>query len=159
MKTNKYLRELGYEWYDMPGSYIDENTAKKLGNDNKTSGCLASDCRNEEDEEGFCDYEFFNLDNTLSLYIYSKMCYFRDNIANICTPGCLSSFNTSTLDKKEKEKISKEGHKKWLEIINKICEAFKLKITGERKGYEGIDGETIREGMQLFIEYYDCLWY
>lgn len=24
MKTNKYLRELGYEWYDMPWSYIDE---------------------------------------------------------------------------------------------------------------------------------------
>ena len=120
MKTNKYLRELGYEWYDMPGSYIDENTAKKLGNDNKTSGCLASDCRNEEDEEGFCDYEFFNLDNTLSLYIYSKMCYFRDNIANICTPGCLSSFNTSTLDKKEKENIQRSS------MLLKDFRSFKL---------------------------------
>ena len=144
MKTNKYLRELGYEWYDMPGSYIDENTAKKLDNDDKTDGCAASDWCNEEDEEGFCGYDFFDLKNTLSLYIYSKMCYFRDYIAD-GTPGSLISFNTEKLPD--------------VEIVNKICEAFKLKITGVREGYEGIDYETIREGMQLFIEYYDDLWY
>lgn len=159
MKTNKYLRELGYEWYDMPGSYIDENTAKKLGDDNKTDGCAASDCRNEEDEEGFCGYEFFDLSDTLSLYIYSKMCFFREHIADICTPGSLSSFHTSKLTKEENKKAREESHKKWLEIVDKICEAFKLKITGVREGYEGIDYETIREGMQLFIEYYDDLWY
>lgn len=155
MKINKYLKELGYEWYDMPGVY-DE----KLQETNPDLyGVAATDCRNEEDEEGFCGYEFFSLDYTLSLFIYSKLCYFREYIANISTPGCLCSHNDHNLSKEEKEKASNEAHQKWLSIVDKMILAFKIKLKGYREGYEGIDREKEREGMQLFIEYYDCLWY
>lgn len=148
MKINKYLKELGLEQEDMPGYYD-----PKLELDRP-----AGDQRNEEDEEGFCEYEFFSLDYTLSLYIYSKLCYFREYIP-IGTPGSLCSFHTNDLSLEEQKKASKIAHDKWLSMIDKMILAFKLKITGVREGYEGVDREAIREGMQLFIEYYDCLWF
>ena len=59
LKLNKYLKELG----------IDENNwlFNKI------------DDRYKPDEEGFVDAEHFSLDYSLSLYIYSQLCYFRDN--------------------------------------------------------------------------------
>lgn len=154
MKINKYLKELGYEWYDMPGIY-DE----KLNDNDKLCGVAASDCRNEEDEEGFCGYEFFSLDHTLSLYIYSKLCFFREYIADMATPGCLCSYNDYTLPEKQREKAKEAAHQKWLSIVDKMILAFKIKLKGPREGFEGVDREACREGMQLFIEYYDALWY
>lgn len=154
MKINKYLKELGLDWYDLPGNY-DE----KLINDEKLCDKPAADCRNQEDEEGFCDYEFFSLDHTLSLIIYSKLCYFREYIADIGTPGCLCPIHDYHLPQEEKEKRSQAAHEKWLSIVDKMIKAFKIQIQGEREGYEGIDREAVREGMQLFIEYYHCLWF
>lgn len=154
MKINKYLKELGLEWYDMPGVY-DE----KLSKSDEFDSAAAADPRNEYDEEGFCGYEFFSLDYTLSLYIYSKLCYFREHIANFGTPGCLTPHNNWNSTEEEREKRSKAAHDKWLSILDKIILAFRIKIEGPREGYEGIDRERVREGMQLFVEYYDCLWY
>lgn len=152
MKINKYLKELGLNWYDLPGNYD-----KKL--EEKKPDVAAADCRNKEDEEGFCSYEFFSLDYTLSLFIYSKLCYFREHIADMAIPGRLASSHSYSLNEEERQKQSAAAHKKWLEIVDKMIEAFKIQIIGERKGYEGIDKEKQREGMQLFIEYYNCLWY
>ena len=60
LQLNKYLRELG----------IDENYwLFKEKNDN----------RYLPDEDGFIDAETFNLDMTLSMIIYSYLCYFRDH--------------------------------------------------------------------------------
>lgn len=157
MKINKYLEELGLKWYDLPGNY-DESLCN-CGNDDLEDS-VAADLRSKEDEEGFCSYEFFSLDYTLSLYIYSKLCYFREHMAPLSTPGCLipSQYNSEP-ETEERKKQSAAAHEKWLEIIDKMILAFKLKITGFREGYEGIDREREREGMQLFIEYYNCLWY
>ena len=58
MKINKYLKELGLEQKDMPGYY----------NPNLKDSSAGSDIRNKEDEEGFCDYEFFSLDYSMALY-------------------------------------------------------------------------------------------
>lgn len=154
MKINKYLKELGLNWYDMPGIY-DE----KLNDIDSLCDKAAADPRNEEDEEGFCGYEFFSLDYTLSLFIYSKLCYFREHIADISTPGCLCSYNNYKFTQEEREKQSVAAHNKWLSIVDKMILAFKLKITGIREGFEGIDRAAIQEGMHLFAEYYDCLWY
>ena len=153
MKINKYLKELGLEWYDMPGVYD-----KKL-NDIGLCDKAAADPRNEENEEGFCGYEFFSLDYTLSLFIYSKLCYFREHIADISTPGCLCTYSYSSFTHEEREYYNKVAHNKWLSIVDKMILAFKLKITGIREGFEGIDRAAIQEGMHLFAEYYDCLWY
>lgn len=149
MKINKYLKELGLTQEDMPG-YYDE----KCKDDEKA----ASDPRNEEDEEGFCDYEFFSLDYTMSLYIYSKLCYFKEHYAHIATPGRLTSHSYSTSEEKRREQ-SAAAHDKWISILDKMIQAFRIQIEGYREGYEGIDREKVREGMQLFIEYYGCLWY
>lgn len=152
MKINKYLKELGLTEYDLPGNYYPDLELEE--------GAAAADIRNKEDEEGFCSYEFFSLDYTLSLYIYSKLCYFREHIADLATPGCLCTYKDSVFEtEEEKNKAYQEAHQLWLSIIDKMVEAFKLKITGVRDGYEGIDNEKIRKGMQCFIDYYDCLWY
>ena len=152
MKINKYLKELGLTEYDLPGNYYPD---LKLEED-----AAAADIRNKEDEEGFCSYEFFSLDYTLSLHIYSKLCYFREHIADLTTPGCLCTYRDNVFEtEEEKNKAHQEAHQLWLSIVDKMIEAFKLKITGVRDGYEGIDNEKIREGMQCFIDYYDCLWY
>ena len=152
MKINKYLKELGLTEYDLPGNYYPDLELEE--------GAAATDIRNKEDEEGFCSYEFFSLDYTLSLYIYSKLCYFREHIAAFATPGCFCTYRDNIFEtEEEKNKAHQEAHQLWLSIVDKMIEAFKLKITGVRDGYEGIDNEKIREGMQCFIDYYDCLWY
>ena len=151
MKINKYLKELGLEWYDLPGNYDEKLEEEK-------PDVPAADCRNKEDEEGFCTFEFFSLDYTLSLFIYSKLCFFREHIADLATPGCLTSYYNCSSEE-ERKKRSAAAHQKWLEILDKMIEAFRIQIQGEREGYEGIDREKQREGMQLFIEYYNYLWY
>lgn len=150
MKFNRYLEKLGLTEDDMPGYYN-----PRCKDDSKA----ASDPRNEEDAEGFCSYEFFSLDYTLSLYIYSKLCYFREHIAEIATPGCLTPIHDWNLSKEERIERSNAAHNKWLSIVDKMIEAFRIQIQGYREGYEGIDREKVREGMQLFIEYYGSLWY
>ena len=95
LKPNKYLRELG----------IDENYW--LFNKNNQD-----DNRYVPDEDGFVDAEHFSLDTTLSLYIYSQLCYFRDYCMNCSTPVGLE-------------------HEQWQEIVNSMIEAFKLMIVEE----------------------------
>ena len=155
MKINKYLKELGLEQEDMPG-YYDEKLLENEGTEDKAG----ADIRNKEDEEGFCEYEFFNLDYSMSLYIYSKLCWFREHVAPLKIPGHLGFYESITgITKKEKAKLHKARQKKWYEILDRMIEAFKLKIVGSQPGYEGIDAVKIREGMQLFIDYYDDLWF
>lgn len=62
LKLNKYLKEIGInEKYWL------------FDKDNQET-----DLRYVPDEEGFVDAEHFNLDTSLSLYIYSQLCYFRE---------------------------------------------------------------------------------
>lgn len=154
MKLNKYLKELGLNEYDLPGYYNEQ-----LENNEETVDVAGADIRNKEDEEGFCEYEFFNLDRTLSLYIYSKLCYFKEHIADIATPGCLCSFDTTGMTQEEREESQKQAHDKWMSILDKMILAFKLQIVGTTDGREGLDYADIREGMHLFVDYYSCLWF
>lgn len=122
LQLNKYLRELG----------IDENYW--LFKDEK-------DIRYKPDEDGFVNAETFNLDATLSMIIYSYLCYFRDNCL-VGSPGSMT-------------------FEKWKEIINKMIEAFRLQIDLD----ENIDipsknkQKKINYGMRLFIKYYNNLWW
>ena len=92
LHLNKYLRELG----------IDENywLFKDI--------TKATDERYIPDEDGFIKAETFNLDATLSMIIYSYLCYFRDH--------CLVGYPGSMT------------FEQWKEIIDKMIEAFKLQI-------------------------------
>ena len=125
LQLNKYLRELG----------IDENywLFKNAKNND--------DNRYLPDEDGFVNAETFNLDATLSMVIYSYLCYFRDNCL-VGHPGSMT-------------------FEKWKEIIDKMIEAFKLQIDLD----SNIDlpsknrQKKINYGMRLFIKYYNHLWW
>ena len=69
LKPNKYLREIG----------IDENFW--LFKDAKSG-----DDRYKPDEDGFVSAEFWNLDSTFAMYIYSHLCYFKEH-CNVGHPG------------------------------------------------------------------------
>lgn len=122
LQLNKYLRELG----------IDENYW--LFKDEE-------DGRYKPDEDGFVNAETFNLDATLSMIIYSYLCYFRDN--------CLVGYPGSMT------------FEKWKEIIDKMIEAFKLQLELDGKIYLPSKNKRkkINYGMRLFIKYYNDLWW
>lgn len=126
LQLNKYLKELG----------IDENYwlfRDKQLNDN----------RYKPDEDGFIPAEFWNLDSTLAMYIYSHLCYFRDN-CNVGHPGNMSE-------------------EKWNKILDDMIIAFKLLIEKDETGYHSIESKNrqkkIRYGLRLFIKYLYDLWY
>lgn len=132
VKYNKYLKELGIKETDFP--FKDEN----------------DDPRYEEDEEGFRDCEFFSLDYSLSLYIYSHLCYFKE----YCLYGHPCGMT----------------NEQWCSILDKMIEAFKLliiedkdenkySIERERKIISKNKQKKINYGMRLFIKYYNNLWY
>ena len=126
LQLNKYLKELG----------IDENYwlfRNKQLNDN----------RYKPDEDGFIPAEFWNLDSTLAMYIYSHLCYFRDN-CNVGHPGNMSE-------------------EKWNKILDDMITAFKLLIEKDETDYHSIESKNrqkkIRYGLRLFIKYLYDLWY
>lgn len=126
LQLNKYLKELG----------IDENYwlfRDKQLNDN----------RYKPDEDGFIPAEFWNLDSTLAMYIYSHLCYFRDN-CNVGHPGNMSE-------------------DKWNKILDDMITAFKLLIEKDETDYHSIESKNrqkkIRYGLRLFIKYLYDLWY
>lgn len=146
MKINKYLKELGFEWYDLPGTYQEGNENIK-----EISETAAGDCRNWESEEGFCGYEFFNLDFTLSLFIYSKLCFFREFCADYGTPSCIC-YHAVTEEEHE------NAHKFWLNILDEMIEGFKLSIAPGAAN-NGINNYKVNHARRLLAEYWDCLWY
>ena len=126
LQLNKYLKELG----------IDENYwlfRDKQLNDN----------RYKPDEDGFIPAEFWNLDSTLAMYIYSHLCYFRDN-CNVGHPGNMSE-------------------DRWNKILDDMIIAFKLLIEKDETDYHSIESKNrqkkIRYGLRLFIKYLYDLWY
>ena len=133
LKPNKYLRELG----------IDENYWLFSKNNQ-------DDSRYVPDEDGFVDAEHFNLDTSLSLYIYSQLCYFRDYPMTCGTPVGMT-------------------HEQWEGIVNSMIEAFKLMIVEdneswtlterERKYHSKNRSKKINHGLRMFIKYYHNLWY
>lgn len=148
MKNNKYLKELGYEWYDLPGNYDEA-----LENDERLSDKAAAGLYNKEDEEGFCDREFWNLDHTLDLIIYSKLCYFREHCATMVTPYCFCyDENGNHLD---------NGNEEWLKTLDKIIEGLKLSVgLYHQHGYaDDEEMERIYEARKLLVEYWGALWY
>ena len=92
----------------------------------------------------------------LALYIYPRLCKFRDEYAHYGTPGCLCH------DENGKQLPGDEGHIKWMEILDKMILAFRYiivepswKDTDELREIQA----KIDEGMHLFADYYQCLWY
>lgn len=125
LKYNHYLKELGIKETDYP-----------FGDNGYEEG----DSRYEEDEEGFRSSEFWSLDFTLACYIYSHLCYFRDN--------CLVGHPTYMT------------FEQWQVIINKMIKAFELYIKPDNEIIPSKNKQKqINYGMKLFIKYFGHLWY
>lgn len=136
MKLNKYLKELGLKWEDLPGNY--SFTAPEES--------AAADLRNMEDEEGFCEREFFSLDYTLDLIIYSKVSYFREHFAPIATPSFFTVHDEGT-----------DSNQEWLDVLDEILYGFRLSILGMEDNPK--ERLAIERARQLFIQFYNCLWW
>lgn len=128
IKLNRYLRELGID--EKYWLFDKENQ---------------DDSRYVEDEEGFKPAEFFGLDTSFALYIYSHLCYFRDN----CLVGMPAGME----------------FEEWKHIIDQMIEGFKL-IIKEDEPIEPWDKvgskrrqRKINRGLKLFATYFRHLWY
>ena len=125
VQLNKYLREIG----------IDENYWLFKKNQN--------DSRYEPDEEGFIPAEYFNLDTTLAMIIYSSLRYFKD-YCNHGYPGYMTQ-------------------KQWDKCLDDMITAFKLLITIEKDNLTKTQSKNkekkIKYGLRLFAKHFNNLWY
>lgn len=127
IELNKYLKEIG----------IDENywLFDKTNQEN--------DSRYRLNEDGFVDAEFFNLDTTLAIILYSYLSYFQEN----CLYGTPMGMETH----------------QWEKIVAKMVEAFKLMLEEPDFPYDKTQSKNkqkkINYGLRLFIKYFNCLWY
>ena len=160
LKLNKYLRELGINENSWPFEEIKENEVLKAEGEDYDKRYIEG-----EYEEGFIDAEFFSLDNTLNMEIYSRLCYFRDHCLN-AVPGCIvAKYGGENED-------SDKAFEKWKEIIDDMIEGFKLKLIDddscdvskhpdkkERENLSKNRKKKINKAMRLFVKYYDALWW
>ena len=127
LQLNKYLKELG----------IDENYwlfRDKQLNDN----------RYKPDEDGFIPAEFWNLDSTFAMYIYSHLCYFKEH-CNVGHPGNMT-------------------WKQWNKCLDDMITAFRLlveedKITDYKSMQSKNREKKINYGLRLFAKHMRSLWY
>lgn len=127
LKLNKYLKEIG----------IDENFW--FFKDAKTG-----DERFIPDEDGFVPAEFWNLDGTFAMYIYSHLCYFKEH----CNYGHSGNMT----------------EKQWNKCLNDMITAFRLlveedKITDYKSMKSKNKEKKINYGLRLFAKHFRALWY
>lgn len=127
LKPNKYLKEIG----------IDENFW--LFKDAKSG-----DDRYKPDEDGFVNAEFWNLDSTFAMYIYSHLCYFKEH-CNVGHPGNMT-------------------WKQWNKCLDDMITAFRLLVEEDKIiDYKSVQSKNrekrINYGLRLFAKHMRSLWY
>ena len=127
LKPNKYLREIG----------IDEDFW--LFKDAKSG-----DDRYKPDEDGFVNAEFWNLDSTFAMYIYSHLCYFKEH-CNVGHPGNMT-------------------WKQWNKCLDDMITAFRLLVEEDKiTDYKSVQSKNrekkINYGLRLFAKHMRSLWY
>lgn len=111
IRPNKYLRELGIEFF---------------GYDSK-----------DKDEE-FDSKEFYNLDLTLDMILYSRLACFREKYADAGVPSRFSS------------------QEEWYGALDKVLAGLKLALTKDFPTLE--EHEFIHEARVLLADIWPCLW-
>lgn len=124
LQLNKYLRELG----------IDEHFWLFKETEDK---------RYEPDEDGFVEAEFFNLDHTLAMILYSYLCYFKEH-CNVGHPGYMTM-------------------EQWEQCLDDMITAFKLLIKNDDAEYGIIQSKNrnkkIKYGLRQFAKHFSALWW
>ena len=108
IRPNKYLRELGIE-FDSDGA-----------------------------EEEFDPKDFYNLDLTLDMILYSHLACFREEYADAGVPGRFSS------------------QEEWYGALDKVLAGLKLALTKDFPTLE--EHELIHEARVLLADIWPCLW-
>lgn len=127
IKPNKYLKEIGITedfWLFKEAESGDE--------------------RYLPDEDGFIAAEFWNLDGTLAMYIYSHLCYFKEH-CNVGFPGNMTE-------------------EQWDKCLDDMITAFRLLVEEDKiTDYKSIQSKNkekkIKYGLRLFAKYFRNLWY
>lgn len=89
-------------------------------------------------EEEFDPKDFYNLDLTLDMILYSYLACFREKYADIGVPSYFSS------------------QEEWYNALDKILEGLKLALTKDFPTPE--EYEFIHEARVLLVDIWPCLW-
>lgn len=141
MKLNRYLKELGLTWYDLPGNYDPEIKKNHYREMYRTA---AANPANKEDDEGFCEYETYSLNFNLDLILYSKISYFREFYAPKVIPVEFI------------QEDCQDDNSVWLSTLDEILEGLKLAILQED---DAISRAKITKARQLLAVYWNNLWW
>lgn len=127
LKYNHYLKKIGIKKTSYPFGTKKERFFDKRYRTNK---------------DGFKDAETFSLDYTFALYIYSHLCYFRDNCATLGYPAHLTE-------------------EEWHNILNDMIDGFKKYIEMNKSDDLLTEDyyDDMHNKMKLFIEYFPDLWW
>ena len=125
------------------------------------------DCRlvNEDEEyssslnfygtNGFYYEECWNLDVTIAALILPRLIHYRDSC--VSTPTMFIQY-----DEEYHVINGEEAHIKWIEVLNKMIEAFYLVVADTTLGCTMEElksiSNRINEGLNLFAKYYLSLW-
>lgn len=115
-------------------------------------------------KRGFDDTELWNLDETLSKFIYPRLKVFIENEPH-GYPGHLELCYPSKL---KGDRRSKHYHKLWISILHKMLKAFEpakdkgawldsLGHTPTKEDWQQYN-DIIDEGLRLFSKHYFGLW-
>jgi hypothetical protein len=116
---------------------------------------------------GYADCDLWNLDLTMSQFIYPRLKAFRDKYAKDSSyekPKVLTAEEFSVLpkDKWGNYLIEAYSSQEWLEILDKMLLAFERvnKQFDYKDPSNGTEEERLRieEGLQLFAKHFQQLW-
>lgn len=96
---------------------------------------------------GFCDPEWYNLDQELAKWVLPRLIYLKEN--SIGYPAAFAEEN--------------DGLKKWEDILDRIIFAFEYQAykkwdTDKKKETLEEEDRLAKEGIELFAKYYRNLW-
>ena len=128
---------------------------------------ILKDCRlTDKDEEYsdslnfYCTNDFYyeecwNLDVTIAALILPRLIHYRDSC--VSTPAMFIQY-----DEEYHVINGEEAHIKWIEVLNKMIDAFYLVVADTSFGCDIEElksiSKRIDEGLNLFAKYYLSLW-
>lgn len=96
-----------------------------------------------EKKHGWSPDELWSLDVAMAKWFVPRLKGFRDRVDGELTPGCF------------------ETNEEWIDILNQMIQAFEIIASEEAISIIDSDNENdvIHNGLDLFREYFFCLWY
>ena len=98
-----------------------------------------------EKKHGFRLEDSWNLDNSIACFILPRLLYLRENTIGI--PGTLVI------------ELGDGGKEAWDEILKTMIYGFYLYITKEDYDFTEEEKEIWKRTKELFVEYFESLWY